>query len=494
MGSGLGGVPTSGGDPQVGIRAGEDHRRLRTILEKRKEDGQERTEAEDWRNHDTDRGVHEVPWRDHRQGPLLAGARKARSEKHHDDSAEDSGNRRKDMGNRAENFEGNFRPALMYGAEIWGEKAEDPIIRRHLRAAQRAFLLGVTRAYRTTSNVALEVLAGCIPPHFEAAARHANWRERGTAEFEGKAVFAEGPHPAEPERKREELPAETIPGASFWTDASQGEGGTAIGIVKTEGGETRETRGLRLQDGYPTHMAELYALGIAIKSVAGQRGENFNFVTDSRVALDMLTKRKGGAAHAILKEVERIETEGATVKLWWSSDRNGGIAEADRIAKRARENPEEFPEDHAPITGRMIKKEATRVAMAKWQQEWDQGDKGRATHEIIGTVDRRLRGWSHRPVCLLTGHGPFRGYLRRFNLTETTGECVCSTGAQDTAKHVMEDCEEQGRREARRRWRRRQEAMGGPVPFKVTAQTSEEEVKNFNKFAEEVRMEEELEA
>jgi hypothetical protein len=42
------------------------------------------------------------------------------------------------------------------------------------------------------------------------------------------------------------------------------------------------------------------------------------------------------------------------------------------------------------------------VAMAKWQQEWDQGDKGRATHEIIGTVDRRLRGWSHRAVCLLT--------------------------------------------------------------------------------------------
>jgi hypothetical protein len=37
MGSGLGGVPTVGGDPQVGICAGEDHRRLRTILEKRKE-------------------------------------------------------------------------------------------------------------------------------------------------------------------------------------------------------------------------------------------------------------------------------------------------------------------------------------------------------------------------------------------------------------------------------------------------------------------------
>jgi ribonuclease HI len=219
-------------------------------------------------------------------------------------------------------FDGAIRPALMYGAEIWGEKAEDPIIRRHLRAAQRAFLLGVTRAYRTTSNVALEVLAGCTRPHLEAAARHANWRERGTAEFEGKAVFAEGPHPAEPERKWEELPAETIPGASFWTDASQGEGGTAIGIVKTEGGETRETRGLRLQDGYPTHMAELYALGIAIKSVAGQRGENFNFVTDSRVALDMLTKRKGGGN----KSGTRATKEGRPTKSLerWTEDSEDG--------------------------------------------------------------------------------------------------------------------------------------------------------------------------
>jgi hypothetical protein len=170
-------------------------------------------------------------------------------------------------------------------------------------------------------------------------------------------VFAEGPHPAEPERKWEELPAQTIPGTSFWTDASQGEGGTPIGIVITEEGETREARGLRLQDGYLMHMAELYALGVVIKSVTSQRGKNFNFVTDSRVALDMLTKRKGGAAHAILKEMERIETEGSTVKLWWSSDRNRGIAEADRTAKKARKIPEEFPEDQASITGRMIKKE-----------------------------------------------------------------------------------------------------------------------------------------
>jgi hypothetical protein len=88
------------------------------------------------------------------------------------------------------------------------------------------------------------------------------------------------------------------------------------------------------------------------------------------------------------------------------------------MAKRAREEPEEFPEEQAPTTGRMLKKEATRAAKEKWQTEWDQGEKGRMTHSIIREVDRKLRGWNYKAVCLLTGHGPFRGYLRRFNLTE----------------------------------------------------------------------------
>jgi hypothetical protein len=52
---------------------------------------------------------------------------------------------------------------------------------------------------------------------------------------------------------------------------------------------------------------------------------------------------------------------------------------------------EEFPEERVPITGRMLKKEATKASMARWQTEWDQGETGRMTQDIIGTVDARLR-------------------------------------------------------------------------------------------------------
>jgi hypothetical protein len=152
---------------------------------------------------------------------------------------------------------------------------------------------------------------------------------------------------------------------------------------------------------------------------------DINFVTDSRVVLDMLTKRRRGTEHAIHKELKRIEDEGSTVKLWWSSDQHKGIAEADKIAKKTREKPEEFLEERSPITARMLKKEATKASMARWQTEWDQGETGRITHGIM-TVDMRpkptSKGWNHKAVCLLAGHSPFRGYLRRFHLSETTGE------------------------------------------------------------------------
>jgi hypothetical protein len=168
--------------------------------------------------------------------------------------------------------------------------------------------------------LALEVLVGCVPLQINAESIHSRWEAGKSNDFEGKVVFAEGPHPAEPERKWEELAEDDTPGTWFWIDASRKEEKTAVGIVRMEAGKFVERRGLRLQDGYPTHMAELYALGSAIKSVAGRRGMDINFATDFRVALDMLTKRRGGTAHAIHKELKRIEDEGSTVKLWWSSD------------------------------------------------------------------------------------------------------------------------------------------------------------------------------
>jgi hypothetical protein len=56
-----------------------------------------------------------------------------------------------------------------------------------------------------------------------------------------------------------------------------------------------------------------------------------------------------------------------------------------------REKPEEFPEERAPITGRMLKKETTKASMVRWHLEWDQGETGRMTHGPVRGYSRRGR-------------------------------------------------------------------------------------------------------
>ncbi|KAH0816504.1 hypothetical protein GEV33_006287 [Tenebrio molitor] len=266
-------------------------------------------------------------------------------------------------------YNGAIRPVLLYGAGVWGERSSDPRIQRYLRTAQR------------------------------------------------KVLFAERPHPAEPERKWEELAKDDTPRTWFWTDASRKEENTTVGIVRNE---------------------------------AGQRGMDINFVTDSRVVLDMLTKRRRGTEHAIHKELKRIEDEGSTVKLWWSSDQHKGIAEADKIAKKTREKPEEFLEE-------------------------------RITHGIM-TVDMRpkptSKGWNHKAVCLLAGHSPFRGYLRRFHLSETTAY-------HRGVRRRREEGSQGGIEKTAGGHRGR-----GAFLFPVNRQIKDEEVRYCNKFAEETKMEE----
>ncbi|XP_023216963.1 uncharacterized protein LOC111619467 [Centruroides sculpturatus] len=56
-----------------------------------------------------------------------------------------------------------IEPAILYGAPFWGEKIDNINFKRKIQSIQRLILIRMCRAYRTTSNAALQVLAGCTP-------------------------------------------------------------------------------------------------------------------------------------------------------------------------------------------------------------------------------------------------------------------------------------------------------------------------------------------
>ena len=58
-------------------------------------------------------------------------------------------------------------PIVRYGSTLWFEGAKNIMVRRSLMALQRGLLLLTTRACRTTSTVAMQVIAGAKPMDLE---------------------------------------------------------------------------------------------------------------------------------------------------------------------------------------------------------------------------------------------------------------------------------------------------------------------------------------
>lgn len=86
-------------------------------------------------------------------------------------------------------------------------------------------------------------------------------------------------------------------------------------------------------------------------------------------------------------------------------------------------------------------------------------------------METRLREWSPKAVCLITGHVPFRAYFRRFNLKNTDPGCECEEGPDD-GNHAMRECGLPRRARARDKFAEDQARRGAPYPFIVTSDTT----------------------
>ena len=75
-----------------------------------------------------------------------------------------------------------------------------------------------------------------------------------------------------------------------------------------------------------------------------------------------------------------------------------------------------------------------------WQTRWTNSEHGRWTYRLLPSVkvSKNMLYWTPGKVCqMLTGHGDFRGYLRRFGLADRD-DCAC--GEPETAEHLLLSC------------------------------------------------------
>ncbi|GBM63293.1 hypothetical protein AVEN_224147-1 [Araneus ventricosus] len=84
-----------------------------------------------------------------------------------------------------------------------------------------------------------------------------------------------------------------------------------------------------------------------------------------------------------------------------------------------------------------LKSKIRSAALSIWQDNWDNGEISRRTHDIVPKVSNKAIGWNREELMFVTGHGPFPSYLQRFNL-RTHDNCSC--GEKGDPLHYATKC------------------------------------------------------
>lgn len=359
-------------------------------------------------------------------------------------------------------YERAICPMLLYGAEVWGDRASDSRVRKRLRAAERPFMRALTRAYGTASNPALSVIAGCIPLEHRAEAAYQTRRNLGARLREGRVNPGERVHPAVdglmPRVRENEA------NVRVFVDASRDDRGRmAYGLVKMEDGVISRRSG-RIVGASDVNKAEAVAIMQGVEWGAESGKSGVLVLSDSQQSVNKL--QRGRTDCKIILQIQRklvrLLTQERTVSVAWT---RGGTSQGIRAAEMAARGSLS-DEEAIEVPGANVRKEYLAARRQRelqlWQQGWDGETIGRWTHRLIQTVDTDGYRTDYKLTQVLTGHGNFQGYFRRFNITETDGYCDCDIGGTEDIQHVVMTCSKPERVVARAKLK--EIARGGGFP------------------------------
>jgi len=136
-----------------------------------------------------------------------------------------------------------------------------------------------------------------------------------------------------------------------------------------------------------------------------------------------------------------LEKENWRIDFTWIKAHVGhsGNELADKLVKEAIKNSEVC---YNKIPKSEIERQEAEKTIAKWQLQWDDTAKGRATKEYFPDIKERLKmklRLSPNLTAMLTAHGKTKAYLHRFKIIQSP-ECTCKHGDQ-TTDHLIYDCE-----------------------------------------------------
>ncbi|GBN08431.1 hypothetical protein AVEN_128653-1 [Araneus ventricosus] len=328
---------------------------------------------------------------------------------------------------------------ILYGVELWYRNG----IKMNMKLLQilRYPPLSITKAYRTTSNEALQVLSGCIPIDLKAQMLcELDLKLRGVSdgsvssgidfELEEKII------PWEVFRINWSLYKNMCSFFSVFTDGSRMNGRIGGAYVIYYGNDEIDFSLFRLSDNSSVFMAEAFAISKAVDEIIFRKMEYVDLITDSRSTLMSLHSLK--EKRRFINNIKRkIANYNGRINLKWVKAHEGtmGNERADFLAKSA------IDKEEIDICFGETKSEIKLLAKNKmiqcWQDRWNSSKKGKVTRSFFSKVClNRVKGDFYLNQ-IFTGHGIFRTHQSRF-FNKSIG-CQCGRGVGDIT-HVLLFC------------------------------------------------------
>ncbi|XP_067131222.1 uncharacterized protein [Centruroides vittatus] len=372
---------------------------------------------------------------------------------------------------------GAIEPILLYAAPIWAAATQTMYIQRKLLKAQRIAALRICTAYRTAPTSALLVIAGHLPVYIKAKMARLIWiisnkmnGEVSNSSNSHNNILSVFPdqikndianfgieHKQANSNYYEDYPtlgdnylSENVDSdISIYTDGSKNltEVGAAFILYHHNTGSTHRSA-FKLGPHCTVPQAEILAIVKAMDHVYSDWfpcNKTITIYTDSMTALNSIfSPHNRGENIAQIHRYLSTNSHKHVISFGWVRGHTGvpGNEAADRLGKQAAASS--LIPCYNKIPASKIKQWTWEFALSQWQEEWDNGSTGRFTHTFIPNVKERLK-WKHllptfSMTQLITGHGNFNSYLKRFHLKDMD-ICPCDSTSIQDSQHYLWDCE-----------------------------------------------------